>query len=180
MIKGRQLNGKLADTLNAHSRQRDFTLALFLLVLTASGSLLLTAYKMGYEGGGEASEAVYSKVTASHVNFPYILNIIRINITIALISSAIGLWSRKVAGFFLSTLSLLWIVIIYIWWYFDSLTFLRNAEVSDYSKLPDVQHTAMFRGAYWWDIIILAAIITLLAWQIKTLISILKSPGKMQ
>lgn len=180
MFSDLQLSRKLASGLHTLSPQRDLTAALVLVAIIALSSVLLTAYNAGYIYGTEAHEALYSKVAASHVNFPHILNVMRINISIALVVGALGLWSHTAIGFLLSVLSLLWVGVVYTWWYFDSLAFLRNAEVSDYTELPDVRHTAMLRGANWLDIVILVAAITLLTWQIKTLINILKLSRKMQ
>lgn len=180
MLSDTQLNRKLSSELHTLSPHRYLTAALILVVLTAFSSVLLTVYNMGYIGGIEANEALYSKVTASQVDYSHILNLMRISVSIALLVGAIGLWSHKAIGLLLSALSLLWVGTVYTWWYFDSAAFLRNVEVSDYSQLPDVQHIAMLRGANWLDIIVLVAAMTLLCWQIKTLIRLLKSFGKMQ
>ncbi|MGH9898627.1 MAG: hypothetical protein ACRD4L_07245, partial [Pyrinomonadaceae bacterium] len=71
---------------------------------------------------------------------------------------------------------LIWAGLVYVWWYFNSIAFLRNKEVSSYAGLnqPDFPHAGGLREATGWDMVVLAVVIALFLWQFLILIKILR------
>ena len=176
MTTSRDLNRKVTSSLHALSAW-DLGVAFTVAVLTAVISALFVAYDRGYEDGQDYVRALYSQAWASGSSFSRILNNWRISIVVALVISAIGLWSHKAIGFLFSALALMWIGLVYLWWYFDSLAYLRGAEISDYSQLniPNYPHVGALRLARWWDVVVLVVAVAIFAWQVKTLISIFRT-----
>lgn len=101
--------------------------------------------------------------------------LLRIGTTIGLFVCAAGLALRRLSGVVASMLGIIWLVLIYGWWRRESVAFLRNLEVADYSSLPDLSHAAGLRGATWWDLLALATAAILFIWQAIALTRVLKS-----
>lgn len=173
-MSGRSLNDKLSGGLRALSSW-DFTVAVGLIFLVTVSSVLYAVYELGYINGKETGD-LHSQASISHADFPQFLNSLHVVIATTLVVGAVGLWSRRVGGFFLCAFALLWVQIVYVWWYFNSLAFLRNSEVSSFSELPEIQHVLGLQGAAWWDLVVLVVTITLLLWQAKTLIATIRLP----
>lgn len=169
------MRSKLTEKIRAAS-SKEHVIALIVATMTAIGSVLFVTYSMGYVKGHDELEAVYIKscpsyVWASHMNFPDVKNFWRLNVAVALVVSAGCLWWRSFVSYVISALTAVWVSLIFVWWYFDSVDFLRSFEISDYSQLnaPDFQHIGMLRGAIWWDMVTLVIAGTLLLWVIKVL-----------
>lgn len=169
------MGGKLNEKIRAASA-KEHAVALSVAAMTAIGSILFVAYGIGYVKGHDELEAMYIKscpsyVWASHMNFPDVKNFWHLNIAVALVISAVCLWWRSFISYVISALAAVWVSLIFVWWYFDSVAFLRSFEISDYSQLnvPDFQHIGMFRGAIWWDMVTLVIASTLFLWVIKVL-----------
>jgi hypothetical protein len=98
-----------------------------------------------------------------------------IRIALALMISAIALWSRKFIGLCLSILSLIWLGVEYVAWYMWSLRSLKNAGLEHF---PDgVPHALNLGGATGWNAAVLVVAVALFAWEVKMLISIFTSPN---
>jgi hypothetical protein len=169
------MGSKITEKIRAAS-SKEHVIALIVVAVAAVGSVLFVTYSMGYVKGHDDLEAMYIKSCpsygwASHMNFPHIKNFWHLNIAAAFVLSAVCLWWRSSISYALSALAALWIGLIFVWWYFDSVAFLRNLEISDYSQLdvPDFQHIWMFRGAIWWDMVTLVIAGALFLWVIKVL-----------
>ena len=178
MIIG-ELNSKVTSGLRSLPSW-DFKVAIISAILVATSSTLLAAYNIGYVKGQDGFEAM-SKIACSpgiymNGDFLYKLNALHISITAGLIISAIGLWVRKAFSFLLSIIALVWICIIYIWWYLDTLHFIKNTEATEYTKLHDpfFHRMGMLYGATPWDTLVLVVVVILFLWQARILIKILR------
>jgi hypothetical protein len=156
-----------AGSYNAHNR-----LLLSAMLAIAIVNTITIIYDIGYIQGAEAMYLLGEHFESSHGSWPYTISAVRGVITVFYFFCAWCLWSRIRHHLVLSILALLLIVLCYVWWYFDSLMFLRRLEISDYSQLnmSGFQHAGGFRGAIWWDMLILAITALLLLWQLRTLI----------
>lgn len=145
-----------------------------ILVVTVSAlviSGLLTIYDIGYVRGWKALYVLGEHQSSPHSGWPYSIIALRIGFVAALAVSIMGIRSRTFRGVMSSFVALLFVVVGYVWWYFDSLRLLRNLEIADYSQLhiPDLSHVGGLREGTWWDITFLAVIILLLLWHLRTL-----------
>jgi hypothetical protein len=155
----------LLEKLGTQSRLQ-FRVAVSIASLTAALSALRVAFNLGYNYG------VFHSVDGVHVsccvNF---LESFLIPITIALILSVVGLWSRKGTGFLMSLVALIVIPIIYVSWYFGTRSIMRRAEISTFEKMPDQsQHLLTLAYATWWDVYVLLLVIVLIMWQLKAVV----------
>ncbi|HLL72715.1 MAG TPA: hypothetical protein VK363_14830 [Pyrinomonadaceae bacterium] len=167
------MGSKLTEKIRAAS-SKEHAVALSVAAMTAIGSILFVAYSIGYAKGHDDLESMYIKscpsyIWASHVDFPHVKNFWHLNIAAALLLNTVCLWWRSFISYVLSALTAVWVGLIFVWWYFDSVAFLRSFEISDYSQLnvPDFQHIGMLRGAIWWDIVTLLVAGSLFLWVIK-------------
>jgi hypothetical protein len=157
----------------------DFSLAIGLSTFIAVLSTLFIAYSFGYVEGRDKLETMSLDTcnTCMHMfdggNFYRTLNALHLGVTLALIIVAVGLWLRKVSGLFLSLIGSISIFGIYIWWYFDTLHFLKNAEVPIDS--PYYKEVGLLHGALSWDWVVLIVAIVLFAWGLKTLMRTLRN-----
>jgi hypothetical protein len=97
-------------------------------------------------------------------------------IGLALIVSAVGLWSRRGVGLLISALALLWVGKEYLSWHLYSREFLSALNVSEFSQLhPEAvrHHAGNLVYATSWDLIVLIVTVVLFAWEVKTLAGIL-------
>ena len=145
-----------------------FRVAAVIATLTAAISALRIAFNLGH------NYWVFRTVDGTHasccINF---LESFLIPITIALILSVVGLWSRKVSGFFLSLVSFLIIAGIYVSWYFETLSVMRRAEIGVFEHMPDQsQHLLTLAYASFWDVYVLLLVIVLIMWQLQHLLAL--------
>jgi hypothetical protein len=177
-MKEHKLISKLSYGLQLESSW-DFRLAVGIATLVATISTIFLAYKFGYVGGQEEFETLYR---ASCTNCIYLidgnsfhtLNALHVDITLALIIGAAGLWLRKIIGLFLSLIASISIFGIYIWWYLDTLHFLRytiEVPMND----PYYKEVGLLHGALSWDWVILIVAIVLFTWELKTLMRTLRN-----
>lgn len=168
-----KLNKLLVSALRTFS-PRGYKYALGVATLTSALNALWVTYQVGYSYG---QAGCGYPCTSGHQDFNQLL--IQLRVTIALVLVAFGLFSHKVVGFLISTLALVYVAAEYLWWYFDSLRWLKEVGVEDFSKLPlphEVQHAGSFYGATWWDLTVLVIAIALFTWEMKTLLRILITP----
>jgi hypothetical protein len=158
----------------------DFGLAISLSTFIAGTSTLFIAYSLGYVEGQDKFETLYRTTCNTCINitgggnFFHTLNALHLGITLALIISAVGLWSRKVIGLFLSLIASISIFGIYIWWYLDTLHFLRyTVEVP--MNDPYYKEVGLLHGALSWDRVVLIVAIVLFTWELKTLMRTLRN-----
>lgn len=177
----------LKETLTSKLRRLsswDFKLVLGIATLLTTAITFQVAYSLGYLNGQEAFAVALSAIRPPgiYTNFDFLhwLNAIHLGIAVGLIIATIGLWSRRAAGFLFSMLALLWVCIVYVWWYQGTQHFLKNIEVTEYTRLHDpfFREMGMLRGASRWDILVLLVAMTLLLWQLRTLVAILRSSKK--
>ncbi|HEX8137841.1 MAG TPA: hypothetical protein VF544_09650 [Pyrinomonadaceae bacterium] len=168
---GNKLNKRIAKALH-QLPPRGIKLVIGIALLTASLNALWIAYRVGYTNG--QTGCGYPCVP-EHQDFT--LQYMQIRIGLALVISAVCLWSRRAIGFFISAIALTWAGKEYVWWYLESLRRLKAMDLNDFSELktPSLQHVNNLLGATWWDIAVLIVIILLFIWQIKTLAQILNS-----
>lgn len=168
-----KLNGWWEGALRVLS-PRGYKLAFGIAALTCALNALWVAYQIGYSYG---QAGCGYPCTSGHQDFIQLL--IQLRITIALIVIVFSLFSRRVAGFLISILALSYIAAEYIWWYFDSLRWLKEIGVGDFSKLPaphEIQHAGNLYGATWWNLMVLVVAIILLTWEMKVLLRDLMTP----
>lgn len=139
--------------------------------LITQGSIIHLAYLNGYVNGQEESKAFLTE-------FPYKMIAIHFWISVGFVVCTIGLYSRKVMGWFFSSLSLLWVCMIYGWWHLKTLNYLSDLRVGTELYNRRYQEVGLFHGATQWDMIVLSITITLFLWQIRVLMKILKSARK--
>lgn len=157
----------------------NYKTALGVTIFTATVSAIYLAYNIGYVYAYNELDAInesscLSCASASGIDFSQILKFWRINITAALLVSAVCLWSRKTPSMFTSTLAITWANVVYAWWYYSSLIYLQKVEVASYSEIDsNLSHIGGFRGATWWDMLILAISLNLFAWHLKVLLNVL-------
>jgi hypothetical protein len=162
-----KLNERLGDTLHAIS-PRGYKLALSVTALTCALNALWVTYQIGFSYGRAGCGY---PCTSGHQDFTQLL--IQLRITIALTVVVFGLFSRRPAGFLISALALAYVAAEYLWWYFDSLRWLKEVGVEDFSKLPaphEIQYAGNLYGATWWDLVVLAVAIILFTWEMKVLL----------
>ncbi len=156
-------------TLGLHSISiREYRIVLCLVALIAAGTTIFTAYKVGYTAAQEDIDVLYNLPRASHSDWPNQLNFMHASMSVAFTIAMIGLWLRRAVGLLLSIIAMAWVGIIYVWWYFYSLEYLRNLEIPDFTS--EMRHIGTWRDAMLWDVVILVALITLCIWIIRVLI----------
>lgn len=150
----------------------DIGTAIGLAVLTAGLNLLWLVYQTGYiTGQWKLAELVYG---FGHHDPSYLF--MQNKIGVALLVIAAGLWCRNCTGFFISLLALTYVCGEYVWWYLDSLRWLREMGVDSFSQLPipdEIPHAGNLRGATWWNVAVLVITFSLLVWEIRILAGIL-------
>jgi hypothetical protein len=88
-----------------------------------------------------------------------------LRIAFALLVSSVCLWFRKVSTFYLSAMSLTWVLLEYLRWYRRSQTTLVNAGIKHWpSQTP---HALGIGGATEWNIAILLLAVVLVLWHAK-------------
>jgi len=174
----------LSEKLTGHLRSLsswDFKLALGIVTMLTTISSFHVVYSSGYLNGQEALALSLSNIHPpgiyTNFDFSHWLNAIHIWIAVGLIIATLGLWSRKAAGFLISLIALLWVCFVYLWWYRETLHFLKNIEVTEYTKLHDpfFKQLGMLRGASQLDVLVLLVCVALVLWQLRTLLGIRKS-----
>lgn len=153
-----------AERVRWNSR-REMMPAIILLIFLIVGTAVRLAFNFGY------NYAVFETVESSHpdccVNF---LESYLIPITVFLCVALVGLLIKRRVGFYLTTVSLVSIGILYLLWYRATLSVIRNAELASFSQLPDqAQKVLPLNGATWWDLVVLAVVIGIFIWQIACL-----------
>lgn len=150
---------------NALSSVRVYRAALILAILVSIVSALRLTFDLGYNLGTFEHSQLNHRTCC--VNFEESF-LIPITLGLALIS--LSLLMRRVLSLIVSTLGLLWVGLIYILWYRGTLSIIEAAEVQSFYGLPNqTQYFLPLNGATWWDVAVLAIVIMLLIWHIKTL-----------
>lgn len=152
----------------------DFKVAIGVAISSGIINLFLLAYKVGHarsQDDFEFSRGVY----ISGNDFSHVLNTIRLIVIIALLITAVGLWLQRSIGFLLSLAALISIFLTYAWWYFDTISYLRNTEVNEHTMAtnPFYKEMGLLHGATSWDWVVLIIAIVLFIWVGKFLIRIL-------
>jgi hypothetical protein len=151
-----------------NSASLDYRFALCVAALTALLSALRVSFDLGYNYG------VFKSLEGNHSTCcVYFLGKFLIPITIGFAVVVIGLWLRRSTGFFLSMLALLWVGGFYVLWHLGTLSLLPRMEVRDFSQLPNQgQHLFVLIDATWWDLAVLAIMVVLFVWHLKTLLMV--------
>jgi hypothetical protein len=163
--------------------QTGFNVALGISLIVTSTSILQVTYAFGYLKGQEDYLSLVMERSSLNVytnfDYTYWLIVKHICVTLCLIISSTGLWLRKNLGLFLSALALAGVCGVYIWWYIDTLAFVRNSEASEYTKLNDPFFSSIgsLLGATWWDKILLVIVLLLFLWNTLTLVKVFKAGG---
>jgi len=146
----------------------DFKFALYLITGTALLNLLWFTYNLGY------LEGVVS-TSQQHISGGDPFMIKNGRIAIALIMAAVALWPCRTIGFLFSILALSYIGFEYVTWYQDSSRALRMLEFESWADFqdPSFPYVGKLRGAVWWNMVVLVISVTLLLWQLKTLLKFL-------
>lgn len=175
-----ELNERLTRWLHRLSPW-DFKLVLGIATVVTTASVLQLVYSVGHLNGQEALEISLRSNNLpgiyTNFDFAYWLVATHVAITVGLVIATIGLWSKKLIGFLLSMVALLWVCIVYVWWYRETLHFLKNIEVTEYTRLhnPYFRDMGILRGASRWDLLVLIATVLLLLWHLRMLLGIRSS-----
>jgi hypothetical protein len=155
------------DSNNAYNR-----IILSITLMIALINILIIIYSIGYIQGWNAMFLLGEHFESSHGSWPYSITALRGINTLFYVLCAWCLWSRMKHHLILSILTLLSVGLCYLWWYFDSLMFLRRLEVSNYSQLhlPGLKHAGGLREATSWDMFVLTITILMLLWQLRKLL----------
>lgn len=139
--------------------------ALDLVTLIAVVSALRLSFNLGYY------YRAFECTLSAGIGCPLtLLGSFLLGTTAGLVVLAIGLWLRRGAGLWLSLSALFWEIILYVQWYRATRWIIGVAEVPDFWHLPNQQQRLLpLNDATWWDILVLAVVILLLVWHIKTL-----------
>lgn len=167
-----QFSNKLTNALRG-SLACEYKIVFTLAAILFTANLAYSAYTVGFTNG-QAFENTRDYTLSGDDRFEIRL---RIATTLGLFVSAAGLAIRRLYGVVASMLGIIWLVLVYGWWQHESVAFLRNLEVPDYSSLPELSHAAGLLGATWWDLLVLAAAALMLIWQTVALIRVLRSSG---
>lgn len=96
-------------------------------------------------------------------------------VTLSLVLSAIGLWSRRLLGFLFSLISLAWIGETYREWYTATLYNMQIFGAREFFQLQGQQQYLLpLDHAAWWDIVVLGFALIVFIWQAVMLKRILK------
>lgn len=154
----------------------DYKLALAVINLAAAAALVQLIFSIGYLSGQETLANIVQPEPYTNFDLAYWLNRMHAVITLGLTLAAIGLWTRKAGGFLLSSAALTCVCGAYVWWYFETLYFLRAIEVTEYTKAtnPFYRNMGLLRAASQLDLVILLIAALILFWQIRTLFGALK------
>jgi hypothetical protein len=166
----RELNIKITTALRG-PLSWEFKIMLGIAAIVLVANVTYSAYIVGFTNG-QALESTRNYTISGDDRFVILL---RIGITAGLLVCAAGLALRRLSGVIASMLGIIWLVLVYAWWHRESVAFLRNLEVADYSSLPGLSHAAGLRGATWWDLLVLVIAVILFIWQAIALLRALKS-----
>lgn len=177
-MTSRNFVDKVTERLSALP-QREIYFVLSSVTLTATLNILRVTYNVGYSHGW-ADGAFHANGTSLSGYNPLLLR--QIIVGVSLVISAVGLWSHKGVGFFISALALICIGWQYVDWWLYSHRWLEQAGLTSFTELqdPNLPHVGELYGASWWDIIAFMVTAILLIWHIKTLASIRKSSEEAQ
>jgi hypothetical protein len=167
-----QLSRKLTSALDGFLAG-EFKVILLVAVSLFIANLAYSAYRLGFTDG-MAFEGSRTYTVSGDNTFMIRL---RIAVSLGLLVCVAGMAVRGFYGFLASMFGIIWLGFIYGWWYYKSLSFLKNLQVPDFSALPDLSHAAGLRGATWWDLLVLATAAILLVWQAVILIRVMKAPN---
>jgi hypothetical protein len=96
-----------------------------------------------------------------------------LTIEIALIIATISLLSRKLNGFLISLIALVWVVVEYIGWYVSTR---RGIVAAGFTQLPAGMPRAWnLAGATPWNVVVLVIAISLLLWEARVVTQVLRS-----
>ena len=162
-----QLNTKLTNALRG-SFGMELKIVLTVAAVLFLANLAYSAYSIGFAHG--RAFAISRDYTISGDNF--FMTRLRIATTCGLFVCAASLAFRNLFGVVASMLGIVWLVCTYGWWYYRSLAFLRNLEVTDFGALPDISHAAGLLGATWWDVLVFVLVAVLFVWEMAILIRV--------
>jgi hypothetical protein len=165
------LSSKLASALRG-SFASEFKVVLTVAAILFTAHLAYSAYTVGFTNGQVFESRRYYTVSGGG-NFMIRL---RIATSLGLFVCVAGLAFRRLYGVLASMLGIIWLVLVYGWWQYRSVAFLRNLEVPDFSALPDVSHIAGLRGGSLWDLLVLLIAAIIFIWQAVTIVRVLRSP----
>lgn len=157
----------------------DLKVAVVIALLAAGASAVHASYEAGQLACSNSPEYLSCLgVLSRHGDYLAELNKMHLQISISLFLVAVGFWSRKVLGFLLSLLALIWIGKIYLFWHIDTLAFMHEHDIEEFALLqgPERQHLVTLRYATWLDAIVLVVIIMLFVWQVKALFGAMRTP----
>lgn len=142
---------------------KDFKVALATAISIAVGHALWVANYLGYRDGYHYWSQ-FQSVVEYHGNVYY--ETLHVFTAIALLVNVLGLSLRRPVGFIVSTISLIFVEVVFLWWYFDSVRWLSVYGAERFVALP---HVWMFKQATWWNMVVLSVASVLLLWQLRTL-----------
>lgn len=168
-----QLNRKITNALR-RSFSGELKIVLTVAAVLFVANLAYSAYSLGFEHGEVFVISRAYTISGDNTFMPRL----RIATSIGLLVCGAGLAFRNLFGVVASMLGIIWLGFFYGWWYYNSLAFLRNLEVPDFSSLPEISHAAGLWGATWWDLLVLMIVAVLLLWQLAILIRVVRAPGE--
>ncbi|HSD45253.1 MAG TPA: hypothetical protein VLB87_01475 [Pyrinomonadaceae bacterium] len=154
----------------------DYKVALAIVNLAALVAIGQLIFSVGYLSGQETLANTARPEIYTNFDLYYWLNRMHAVIAFGLALAAVGLWIRKAGGFLLSSAALTSVCGAYVWWYFETLYFLRQTEVTEYTRAtnPFFRDMGLLRAASQVDLVILFVAAAVLLWQLRTLFGAFK------
>ena len=166
----RTLLRNLTDSLQAQSPCGSRVAVLVALLAGVVGTLRVT-FNLGYNSGAFDMSTAHHKFCCVGFLESYL-----IPITACLFVSALGLWRRRAAGFITSLFALGLAVLLYLAWYRATQSLMPRLEVEGFSQIPfQRQRLLALDNANLWDLAVLTIIAVIFMWQLKVLLSALRS-----
>jgi glucan phosphoethanolaminetransferase (alkaline phosphatase superfamily) len=138
-------------------------------VVTLTSIAVINLFRLTYDFGYNSGAFEFS-FTAHGSRYIGFLESFLIPITLGLFLAAIFISTPRPIGILLSLVGLISVFVFYYLWYRGTLGIIHVAEVEDFWRLPgERQRLLPLSYATWWDVAVLAIVIMLFVWHIKTM-----------
>lgn len=139
-----------------------------LLIILVIGNALRVAFHFGF------NRASFNILDGNHVACcSSFIDEFLILISLGLIVSAAGVWTRSKKGSAVSLIALLFALLSYSGWYLSTRSIMRKSDVETFGQLPNqTQSLLTLIDATWWDVIALAIVLLMILWHLPNLRSL--------
>jgi hypothetical protein len=155
----------------------EFVAARVLAGATGAVYSLYASFCTGYSSGWRAHFLAEQTQPLLHLPWPHDINVLRILIALAFLTSFFGLGARTAKGFLVSAASVFAVVPCFVWWSRISSATLESLGVSDFSQANfgrPFTYAGGLKDAIWLDIVLLVMAGGLLIWKAFVFIRVLK------